>query len=94
MSTHAFLLRLGHPVRPSASSCTTRRRSPGGYRGDLIMGVAIPVLVLVIMGVIPGANKPLEGIRRPHRLQHVLPGSHVAYSLGLLALIFYAHAPG
>jgi ABC-2 type transport system permease protein len=62
MSSHAVLL----PERTPRSAFGKLLQNEGRYAWrvpvGLIMGVAIPVLVLVIMGVIPGANKPVKSL--------------------------------
>jgi len=62
MSSHAVLL----PQRTPRSAFGKLVQNEGRYAWrvpvGLILGVAIPVLVLVIMGVIPGANKPLKAL--------------------------------
>jgi ABC-2 type transport system permease protein len=62
MSTHAVLL----PQRTPRSAFGKLLQNEGRFAWrvpvGLLLGVGIPVLALVIMGVIPGANKPVQSL--------------------------------
>jgi ABC-2 type transport system permease protein len=62
MSSHAVLL----PQRTPRSAFGKLLQNEGRFAWrvpvGLLLGVGIPVLALVIMGVIPGANKPVQSL--------------------------------
>lgn len=62
MSIHASLL----PARTPRSAFGKLLQNEGRYAwrvpAGLIMGIAVPVLVLVILGSVPGANKPVTSL--------------------------------
>ncbi len=86
MSTHAVLL----PQRTPRSAFGKLLQNEGRYAWrvpvGLLMGVGIPVLVLVIMGVIPGANKPVKSLGGLTVFSTYFPVL-IALAVGMIALI-------
>jgi ABC-2 type transport system permease protein len=87
MSTHAFLLPARTPRPAFGKLLHNEARVAWRLPGGLIMGVAVPVLVLVIMGVIPGANKPLKELGGLTVFSTYFP-ILIAWALGWLALVW------
>ena len=86
MSTHAVLL----PQRTPRSAFGKLLQNEGRYAWrvpvGLLMGVAIPVLALVIMGLIPGANKPVKSLGGLTVFGTYFP-VFIAMALGMIGLI-------
>jgi len=86
MSTHASLL----PARTPRAAFGKLLQNEGRYAWrmpvGLILGVAVPVLLLVILGSIPGANKPIKSLGGLTVFSVYFPVP-IAWVLGLLALI-------
>ena len=85
MSTHVVLL----PQRTPRSAFGKLLQNEGRYAWrvpvGLLMGVAIPVLILVIMGVIPGANKPVKSLGGLTVFSTYFPVL-IALAVGMIAL--------
>lgn len=60
MSSHAVLLPAGTPRSAFGKLLGTEAKYALRAPLGLLLGVALPVLVLVVLGLIPGANKPLR----------------------------------
>ncbi len=86
MSTHAVLL----PQRTPRSAFGKLLQNEGRYAWrvpvGLLMGVGIPVVALVIMGVIPGANKPVKALGGLTVFSSYFP-VFIALALGMIGLI-------
>jgi ABC-2 type transport system permease protein len=86
MSTHAVLL----PQRTPRSAFGKLLQNEGRYAWrvpvGLLMGVGIPVLALVIMGVIPGTNKPVKSLGGLTVFSTYFPVL-IALALGMIGLI-------
>ena len=86
MSTHAVLL----PQRTPRSAFGKLLQNEGRYAWrvpvGLLMGVGIPVVALVIMGVIPGANKPVKSLDGLTVFSSYFP-VFIALALGMIGLI-------
>ena len=86
MSTHAVLL----PQRTPRSAFGKLLQNEGRYAWrvpvGLLMGVAVPVGVLVIMGVIPGANKPVKSLGGLTVFSTYFPVL-IAFALAMIALM-------
>lgn len=86
MSTHAALL----PTRTPRSAFGKLLRSEAKYAWraplGLLLGVAVPVLVLVVLGLIPGANKPLKSYDDLTAFSVYFP-SLIVLALAVLALL-------
>jgi len=86
MSSHAVLL----PQRTPRSAFGKLVQNEGRYAWrvpfGLILGVAVPLLVLVIMGVIPGANKPVKSLGGLTVFSTYFP-VFIALALGIIALL-------
>jgi ABC-2 type transport system permease protein len=85
MSSHAVL-----PQRTPRSAFGKLVQNEGRYAWrvpvGLLMGVAIPVLALVIMGLIPGANKPVKSLDGLTVFGTYFP-VFIAIALGMIGLI-------
>ena len=62
MSSHAVLLPQRTPRSAFGKLVQNETRYAWRVPVGLLMGVAVPLLALVIMGVIPGANKPVKSL--------------------------------
>ncbi len=86
MSSHAVLL----PQRTPRSAFGKLVQNEGRYAWrvpvGLLMGVAVPLLALVIMGVIPGANKPVKSLGGLTVFSTYFP-VFIALALGIIALL-------
>jgi ABC-2 type transport system permease protein len=86
MSTHASVL----PTRTPRLAFGKLLKSEAKYAWraplGLLLGVAVPVLVLVVLGLIPGANKPLKSFDGSTAFSVYFPAL-VAFALAVLALL-------
>ena len=86
MSSHTVML----PQRTPRSAFGKLLQNEGRYAWrvpvGLLMGVGIPVLALVIMGVIPGANKPLKALGGLTLFSVYFP-VFIALAIGMIGLI-------
>ena len=86
MSTHVMLL----PQRTPRSAFGKLLQNEGRYAWrvpvGLLMGVGVPVLALIIMGVIPGTNKPVKSLDGLTVFSTYFPVL-IAFALAMIALM-------
>jgi ABC-2 type transport system permease protein len=85
MSSHAVLLPQRTPRSAFGKLLQNETRYAWRVPVGLIMGVAVPVLFLVIMGVIPGANKPVKSLGGLTVFSTYFP-VFIALALGMIGL--------
>jgi ABC-2 type transport system permease protein len=86
MSSHAVLLPQRTPRSAFGKLVQNETRYAWRVPVGLLMGVAVPLLALVIMGVIPGANKPVKSLGGLTVFSTYFP-VFIALALGIIALL-------
>jgi len=86
MSSHAVLLPQRTPRSAFGKLVQNETRYAWRVPVGLLMGVAVPLLALVIMGVIPGANKPVKSLGGLTVFSTYFP-VFIALALAMIALM-------
>ena len=86
MSSHAVLLPQRTPRSAFGKLVQNETRYAWRVPVGLLMGVAVPLQALVIMGVIPGANKPVKSLGGLTVFSTYFP-VFIALALGIIALL-------